>query len=363
MTKQMEIREPLQWTGERLVRGCPPSLTFEHLHRYAIACPLASGKRVLDIACGEGYGTALLAQSAASITGVDIDPSAIAHAKATYNRDNVEFILGTGEDIPCDDSTFDLVTSFDTIEHLTGQQRFIEQIKRVLTENGVVLISTPNKPEYARVSEIPNPFHQREVSHEEFRVLLRRHFKHTIFAKQRLVTGSWIAVDKPNAKIGTSTFSGSYDCVRMEEGLARGLYSWGFCSDSPLPKCDLGLFEAFDASTAIWRILDRCSSSVELGDSLRELEQDFERKAIELADAGREVLRLRSESLRSKEQIEISGAMLDEIKNRVRALESQRDQLRDMLQTVLQDLDVQHLGSCRPIIEGRDVAGTLDQCL
>ena len=74
----------ITFTGERFVPGCAGEIAYEHWHRYAFARQFVAGKRVLDAACGEGYGSALLASVAASVVGVDIDAPAVAHAAERY---------------------------------------------------------------------------------------------------------------------------------------------------------------------------------------------------------------------------------------------------------------------------------------
>ena len=113
----------LEATGERLV----PELQHgelvhaEHLARYRLAAELADSRRVLDAACGEGYGTSMLAASGArSATGIDLDEHAVAHAQAAYPR--AKFVTGDVRRLPFDDSTFDLVVSFETIEHVRDPQ-------------------------------------------------------------------------------------------------------------------------------------------------------------------------------------------------------------------------------------------------
>ena len=97
-----DIREiQLPWTGERYVPEVKGEIELEHLHRYAIARDLAYGKDVLDIACGEGYGSVLLASVARSVTGVDISEEAIAHASRKYVRSNLSFVVGSCASIPC----------------------------------------------------------------------------------------------------------------------------------------------------------------------------------------------------------------------------------------------------------------------
>src|SRR5437764_12696872 len=103
----------IPWTGERLVSTCRGQVLYEHLHRYALAVALAKEKRVLDIACGEGYGANLLAAVSAHVIGVDIDASVIHHAKHTYRKENLSFRQGSCLQIPVDDQTVDLVVSFE----------------------------------------------------------------------------------------------------------------------------------------------------------------------------------------------------------------------------------------------------------
>ena len=110
-------RKKKSWTGERLETFVLNDSTIEHLHRYAIAKELVQGKRVLDIACGEGYGSNLLAASADFVNGVDIDQVVIAHAAEKYKKENLSFSQGSVEKIPFDANTFDMVVSFETLEH------------------------------------------------------------------------------------------------------------------------------------------------------------------------------------------------------------------------------------------------------
>jgi ubiquinone/menaquinone biosynthesis C-methylase UbiE len=138
----------LAWTGERLVTTCHRPLVFEHVHRYAVACALAEGKRVLDIACGEGYGANLLARTASKVVGVDVDPTTIEHARRKYRDRNLEFSVGDCLEIPCADQSIDLVASFETIEHIADHERFLSEIKRVLAPGGLAMISSPDKAAY-----------------------------------------------------------------------------------------------------------------------------------------------------------------------------------------------------------------------
>lgn len=283
MAKRTSVK-PLEWTGERLVTTCHRPLVYEHLHRYGIACALAKGKAVLDIACGEGYGANLIAQVAANVVGVDIDLDTIAHAKAAYRRRNLRFVRGSCAEIPCEDHSIHLVASFETIEHISEHDRFLAEIKRVLAPGGILVISSPDKMEYRRVSEAANPFHQAELNHDAFVQLMAQSFKHCVVGKQRLVVGSWIAPDAPSAKVSASSFHGGFDGIEVERGVYRGLYSIAVCSDRTLPTLDLGVFENYRDSADVWNLLDVYDSPSQISAQITELTQTSEETTTQLAN-------------------------------------------------------------------------------
>jgi 2-polyprenyl-3-methyl-5-hydroxy-6-metoxy-1,4-benzoquinol methylase len=162
----------LDYTGERMVPGkVDPETFWEHVYRYRFARPYVRGRRVLDIACGEGYGSkGMLMAGARSVIGVDVSVDAVAHAKATYG---VDARMGNAENIPVDDGSVDVVVSFETIEHLPNPLRFIDKCARVLSRQGVLVISTPNSDVYGRGG---NEFHCSEMTELEFTTALRRRF-------------------------------------------------------------------------------------------------------------------------------------------------------------------------------------------
>ena len=123
---------PLPLTGERLTEGHRGQTEIEHLHRYLLAREWCRDKDVLDVASGEGYGTALLAQVARRAVGVEIATDVVEHATSAYKAGNLSFIAGDARSLPCPDTTFDVVTSFGTIERFAEQQLFLSEIRRVL---------------------------------------------------------------------------------------------------------------------------------------------------------------------------------------------------------------------------------------
>jgi len=161
----------VEFTGERVVPGqVNDDLWSEHMARYAFARRYAQGKRVLDAGCGTGYGSAELAQSAAAVTGVDISADAIEYASASYAIPGLRFLQSSCTAIPLSAASFDLVVAFEVIEHITDYRAFIHECARLLTHDGVFIVSSPNKRYYAetRAATGPNPFHEHEFEASEF---------------------------------------------------------------------------------------------------------------------------------------------------------------------------------------------------
>jgi SAM-dependent methyltransferase len=180
------VNAPLRFTGERFLPGVKGEIWIEHWHRYHFARRWAAGRRVLDVACGEGYGSALLARSAAHVTGVDLSPAAIAHAKGAYaGVANLEYLCASCTELPLADGSIDLAVSFETIEHITGQERFVQELARVLRPDGILLLSCPNKLEYSDKRGFANEFHVRELYREELAELVRATFPESRWFGQR----------------------------------------------------------------------------------------------------------------------------------------------------------------------------------
>lgn len=180
----------MTFTGERYVPHLRGQISYEHLHRYALAVSLAKGKDVLDIASGEGYGSALLAMVAKSVIGVDIDENSTEFSAARYAAMNLSFRSGSATQIPLADSSVDVVVSFETIEHLGEHERMLGEFCRVLRPDGQLIISSPNKLVYSDARGYTNPFHVRELYFHEFRNLLRSRFSQVKLFGHRIFAGS-----------------------------------------------------------------------------------------------------------------------------------------------------------------------------
>jgi ubiquinone/menaquinone biosynthesis C-methylase UbiE len=165
-------------------------IELEHHHRYLLASELTADRDVLDIACGEGYGSAMMAARARRVTGVDVSPEAVEHAQRRYAADNLGFVCGSCAAIPLPDRSVDVVVSFETIEHHTEHERMMAEVRRVLRPEGLLVISSPDKAEYSDKPGYQNPFHVKELYKEEFRALLTTHFRHVRLMGQRVMRGS-----------------------------------------------------------------------------------------------------------------------------------------------------------------------------
>ena len=193
----------LPFTGERFIPGTRGEIWIEHWHRYHFASRWSAGRRVLDIACGEGYGSALLARNAQQVTGVDVSPDAIAHARRAYSTiRNLDFREGSCTRIPLPDGSVDLVVSFETLEHIAEQEAFLGEIARVLTLDGVLLMSCPNKEEYSDKRGFANEFHVKELYRPELEALVSSRFPHADWYGQRPTFYSIIAPERPTPWAG-----------------------------------------------------------------------------------------------------------------------------------------------------------------
>ncbi len=182
----------LTFTGERFTPECVREIAYEHWHRYAWVRALIDKKTVLDVACGEGYGSHFLAQSAQSVTGIDLDPETIEHAKKRYQSPNLGFIQADACDLPIEDQSIDVVVCFETLEHLENHDRLMESFKRVLKPDGVLVLSSPDKANYSDQTGYENPFHAKELYREELEALLAKHFSDYRLWAQKLSFSSAI---------------------------------------------------------------------------------------------------------------------------------------------------------------------------
>jgi SAM-dependent methyltransferase len=182
MTDQLYVQRdqppgvpPLHLTGERTLPDVPEENYWyrRHLVVYEWIAQRAHGRKVVDLACGEGYGSSVLARTAQSVTGVDANPEAFEHARAkytevTFERNMIELWQG---DVDC-------VVFLQTIEHIQDPDGMLEHIKALIAPSGVAYVSTPNVLTLAPKGQTRsgNPWHVREYQPGEYRELCERHF-------------------------------------------------------------------------------------------------------------------------------------------------------------------------------------------
>lgn len=229
-----------KWSGERLETFIYGRDAVDHLHRYGIALSFIKDKTVLDIACGEGYGTNLMGNSASFVYGVDIDPDTIEAAKRKYKKENIQYATGSTSAIPLEDNSVDVVISFETIEHHDQHDEMLKEIKRVLKPGGIVMISTPDKLYYTDQRNFKNQFHIKELYKKEFSDLVSGYFKNQQLLTQRYVNGNSLITDD-NEQDNVSFITGNY--LDITKTVITPLYLIVIASDSAFEKQGLSVFE------------------------------------------------------------------------------------------------------------------------
>ncbi|MCU1338488.1 MAG: Methyltransferase type 11, partial [Bryobacterales bacterium] len=224
-----------EFTGERVIPGqVNDDLWSEHVARYAFAARFAQGRRVLDLGCGAGYGTADLARVASSAVGVDLAPEAIAYA--VRNFASAQFLQCSASAVPFPPASFDLVTAFEVIEHLRDWRDLLAEAHRVLDPNGLLIVSTPNKRYYAesRAQSGPNPFHEHEFEFREFRTALGEFFPHVQILFQDRVEA--FAFYDGTIYEENQAPCADADLARPSGDPETANFFVGFCSCAPLPQ-------------------------------------------------------------------------------------------------------------------------------
>jgi len=207
---------PLELTGERTLPDVPEENYWyrRHLVVYEWIGARTVGKRVVDMACGEGYGSEVLSRGAASVVGVDANPEAHDHARLRYVRQNLRFERDLVETFsePCDAVVF-----LQTIEHVQNPGEILEHFKAMLAPGGVAYVSTPNlltlAPAGAEKSD--NPWHVKEYRAEEFRALCEAHFDHVEL---------WGLFHARKLRAHALALKLGWDAVHRRLGLTRAFY-------------------------------------------------------------------------------------------------------------------------------------------
>ena len=277
----------LTFTGERFLPSCTGEIAYEHWHRYAFARRFAAGRRVLDAACGEGYGTAFLATVAESTVGVDIDIATIEHARATYGESaHLRFIAASCTGFPLPSASIDLVVSFETIEHLSAeeQRQMLSEFARVMRPEALLILSSPNKRLYSDARNFVNQYHLQELDRDALTRLLARHFPDQRWFAQRLACWSalWKEGDRSagetvraEALLGDAAEVGP--CVIPE---AMYFVVVAARSEAALPQLDTELSLFTDADESVLKRAEQSAAEVlRLDALLKEHDRSLDKQA------------------------------------------------------------------------------------
>ena len=297
----------LSFTGERVIPGkVEVDLFNEHFVRYVYAREFCRGQKVLDTGCGVGYGSAHVAEVASYVVGIDNDARAVGYARSHYSRSNVRYLVGDSQALPFQSQAFDVVTSFELIEHLHDARRYLGEIRRVLKQSGTLVVSTPNRPVYREhLGGSTNPFHVREWDLEEFLALLKAYFKVVEPLAEQHLSAVGILGPTSNPSVPVT--------IEQRSALASADYFVCVCSDRPLKVSEM-VYVPASANVLLERERHIRSLTRQLNDRetyLARLQPEFEEKAewanklnAELAEAQTTVHEFRSaaEVLQSKIQ-------------------------------------------------------------
>jgi SAM-dependent methyltransferase len=241
----------IEWTGERCVPWSDAVQgVYEHLHRYHFAAGFVAGKRVLDLGSGEGYGAAILAGHAESVVGVEVDPATVAHSRATYRTENLQFVEASMLDLQTfEDGSFDVVVCFEAIEHVEGQEKVVSDVRRLLASDGLFIVSTPDRDAYNATLAEPNPFHVRELDRAELASLCAP-FTHVALWSQSSVAGSRLALidgDVTAETVAETVVSKSHE-TWVEAAPPVGSFYVLVASDAPIRAPTRSFLFDFDAA-------------------------------------------------------------------------------------------------------------------
>ncbi len=257
--RDMNASPALPFTGERFVPEETGQIAYEHLHRYGLCLAHVVGKDVLDIASGEGYGSALLAGAARSVVGVDVDPVAIAHAARRYGETaNLKLLSGSCARIPLEAQSVDIVVSFETLEHHAQHQEMMAEIRRVLRPGGSLIISTPDKRVYTDQPRYQNEFHVRELYLDEFQSLLSAHFDQVRLYGQRQLVASAVHTIGGDETTSYQALSGNSRKIEPRTAtLADPVYLIAVCGDAAAALPELGTSMFLDPALDLWTAAEK----------------------------------------------------------------------------------------------------------
>lgn len=321
----------MEFTGERYIPSVDGEIKYEHLHRYALCIDFVAGKSVLDIASGEGYGSALLAKVADSVLGVDISSDSIQYAKEQYgNHKNLNFLVGSCDHIPLAEKSVDVVVSFETIEHHDKHEEMMLEIKRVLKQDGILIISSPNRLTYSDEINYSNPYHVKELYYDELVTLLNRHFGFVKIYGQRIASASFIFPLSNTHETIIKAYTGDSDSLSQRVcSLESPLYYVAVCSDTQ-KNLNLAIDSLYiDFSYDLFKLLQSNyhNSQSQFQNTQSELERSQSQlyhTQSELERSQSQLQHTHSELARSQSELDRLQFQLQQTQNNILAMESSK---------------------------------------
>ncbi|MBD2411623.1 methyltransferase domain-containing protein [Nostoc calcicola FACHB-3891] len=340
----------MEFTGERYIPAIDGQIKYEHLHRYALCLDFVIGKSVLDIASGEGYGSALLARVAESVIGVDISSEAVEYSSQEYRTyDNLKFMLGSCEAVPLPDNCVDVVTSFETIEHHDKHEEMMLEIKRVLKPEGILIISSPNRLTYSDEPNYSNPFHVKELYYNDLVSLLGSHFKYMKIYGQRLATGSFVFPLEDSQEKNLKAYKGNLDNLNQQVcSLKSPIYFVAICSDElstiQTPIDSIYIDESDDLLQGQTHAqLQQTRAELERSQSrLQQTEAELERSQSRLQQTEAELERSQSRLQQTEAELERSQSQLQQTQAELERSQSQLQQTQAELERTQSQLQQTH---------------------
>jgi len=286
----------MEFTGERYIPQArlDSEIDIEHHQRYLSIRELVQGRVVVDAASGAGYGAAILAESAASVLGIDISPGTVRFAAETYRRDNLRYVAGSVTALPLADRSVDVLVSFETVEHVAepDQHAFLRECRRVLKPDGLLVISTPDKAVYSDRPRYQNEYHLKEFYLDEFTAFLSSSFRNVVLSRQFAALGYFLSGDVDGA-------GHAFQVINQEALGNAGKYLVAFCSETPLPALLAQSTVFVDQQNAHQRKVDRVvqlqGEIIEKNEVITNLEMWVQKCRDTIAERDAQLSRLNSE--------------------------------------------------------------------
>jgi len=315
----------MEFTGERVVPGkVEPDLLNEHLSRYYFARPLVEGLCALDLGCGTGYGSAVLAQSAQKVLALDVSLESVAFARKHYPTLNTEFLVSDCRRISLGAETVDAVVCFEVIEHLAEQEALLEEVRRVLRPNGLLVISTPNRIYYTEERKEVNPFHLREFDFHEFLAILKGSFAHVEMAFENHVASLYVGNPHQQRPLRSEMQHAEVDLERSAH------YFVAICSNSPLGDRSCDPLVYLPASGNLLRERDQHIQSQE--ERIRTLDRKVLEQQREYEAQSQWCLQLNQQMQERTEWAQRLEQRIHELDARIEELQQQHRNLEEELQ-------------------------------